>query len=45
MENLEIKSLNNILELGKKYPNFVMNTKEQLELMRGNWGGGKKLLP
>src|SRR6185503_2456843 len=24
-----------------RFPNFVMNTKEQLELMKGNWGGVK----
>jgi hypothetical protein len=35
------KVIDNIIQLREKYPNFVMSTKEQLELMRGNLGGVK----
>jgi Fe-coproporphyrin III synthase len=33
--------IDNIIKLRKKYPNFIMNTEKQLELMKGNWGGIK----
>ncbi len=33
--------IDNIVKLRKKYPNFIMNTEKQLELMKGNWGGIK----
>jgi Fe-coproporphyrin III synthase len=28
-----------IIELGRKYPDFVINGEKQLSLMKGNWGG------
>jgi sulfatase maturation enzyme AslB (radical SAM superfamily) len=28
-----------IIELGRKYPDFVINREKQLSLMKGNWGG------
>jgi len=28
-----------LIELKSKYPDFVINSQKQLELMRGNWGG------
>ncbi len=28
-----------IIELKKKYPNFVINSPKQVSLMKGNWGG------
>jgi hypothetical protein len=31
--------VDNIVELKKKYPNFVVNPIPQLLLMKGNWGG------
>ncbi len=33
--------INNIQRLRTKYPDFIMNTEKQLELMKGNWGGIK----
>ena len=33
--------INNIQRLRTKYPEFIMNTEKQLELMKGNWGGIK----
>ena len=35
------KIVDSIIELRKRFPNFVMNTEEQLKLMKGNWGGVK----
>jgi Fe-coproporphyrin III synthase len=31
--------VNKLIALKKKYPDFVINGKKQLSLMRGNWGG------
>ena len=28
-----------LIDLKEKYPNFVINGKKQLSLMKGNWGG------
>ncbi len=33
--------IDNIVKLKRKYPDFIMNTEKQLELMKGNWGGIK----
>src|SRR5436305_715801 len=33
------KIVDNIIELRRKYPNFVINGEKQLSLMKGNWGG------
>jgi Fe-coproporphyrin III synthase len=33
--------IDNIQRLRTKYPDFIMNTEKQLELMKGNWGGIK----
>jgi Fe-coproporphyrin III synthase len=33
------KIVDNIIELRRKYPNFVINSEKQLSLMKGNWGG------
>jgi MoaA/NifB/PqqE/SkfB family radical SAM enzyme len=33
--------INNIQRLRTRYPDFIMNTDKQLELMKGNWGGIK----
>ncbi len=35
------KIVDSIIELRKSFPDFVMNTEEQLKLMKGNWGGVK----
>jgi Fe-coproporphyrin III synthase len=31
--------VDNIIELRRKYPDFVINSEKQLTLMKGNWGG------
>jgi MoaA/NifB/PqqE/SkfB family radical SAM enzyme len=31
--------VDNIIKLRKKYPDFVINSENQLTLMKGNWGG------
>jgi len=28
-----------LIDLRRKYPNFVINSEKQLSLMKGNWGG------
>ena len=33
--------IDKIIELKRKYPNFIMNTVKQLQLMKGSWGGIK----
>ena len=33
------KMVDNIMELRRKYPDFVINGEKQLSLMKGNWGG------
>ena len=33
------KVVDNIIELRRKYPDFVINGEKQLSLMKGNWGG------
>jgi Fe-coproporphyrin III synthase len=33
------KMVDNIIELRRKYPDFVINGEKQLSLMKGNWGG------
>ena len=33
--------IDKIIELKRKYPNFIMNTDKQLQLMKGSWGGIK----
>jgi Fe-coproporphyrin III synthase len=33
------KIVDNIIELRRKYPSFVINGEKQLSLMKGNWGG------
>ena len=33
------KVIDNIIGLQKKYPDFIMNTEKQLQLMKGSWGG------
>ena len=35
------KVIDNIIGLQKKYPDFIMNTEKQLQLMKGSWGGTK----
>jgi hypothetical protein len=31
--------VNELIALREKYPDFVINSKKQLMLMKGNWGG------
>jgi MoaA/NifB/PqqE/SkfB family radical SAM enzyme len=33
------KVVDKLIDLREKYPNFVINNKKQLSLMKGNWGG------
>jgi Fe-coproporphyrin III synthase len=33
------KVVDELIALREKYPDFVINSKKQLSLMRGNWGG------
>jgi MoaA/NifB/PqqE/SkfB family radical SAM enzyme len=33
------KVIDTIIKLHKKYPEFIMNTEKQLQLMKGTWGG------
>ncbi|HKU49127.1 MAG TPA: radical SAM protein [Nitrososphaera sp.] len=33
------KVVDKIIELKKKYPNYVINSPKQISLMKGNWGG------
>jgi MoaA/NifB/PqqE/SkfB family radical SAM enzyme len=33
------KVVENLIDLRKKYPHFVINGEKQLSLMKGNWGG------
>lgn len=34
-----------LIQLQRKYPDFIMNTQRQLELMKGSWGGGVSNTP
>jgi len=33
------KIIDNLIDLRKLYPKFVVNGEKQLSLMKGNWGG------
>src|ERR671918_662234 len=33
------RMVDKLIELRDRYPNFVINSQKQLELMKGNWGG------
>jgi Fe-coproporphyrin III synthase len=33
------KVVDKIIELKKRYPNYVINSEKQISLMKGNWGG------